>query len=66
MSKLYWPIQKFYRPTPAANYMFKVKNRNTRVSWKYVQSYQWRNQNDAIGVVLVFLLLILNIFHTLI
>ena len=31
---------------------------------KYVQSQQWRHQNDATGVVLVSLLLTLNIFHT--
>ena len=31
---------------------------------KYVQSWQWRYQNDA-GVALVSLLLTLNIFHTL-
>ena len=29
---------------------------------KYVQSVQWRHQNDAIGFVLVSLLLTLNIF----
>ena len=33
---------------------------------KYVQNWQWKHQNnDAIGVVLMSLLLTLNIFHTL-
>ena len=32
---------------------------------KYVHSEQERHQNDAIGIVLVFLLLTLSIFHTL-
>ena len=31
---------------------------------KYVQSQQYKHQNDATDVVLVFLLLTLNIFHT--
>ena len=31
---------------------------------KYVQSYQWKHQNNVIDVVLVFLLLTLKIFHT--
>ena len=30
---------------------------------KFVQSYQWKHQNDVIDVVLLFLLLTLNIFH---
>ena len=32
-------------------------------SVKYVQSPQWKHQNDVIDAVLVFLLLTLNIFH---
>ena len=33
-------------------------------SVKYVQSKQWKYKNDVNDVVLAFLLLILNIFHT--
>ena len=49
---------------PVDIYLFKVNNRNTRTRCEYVQIKQ-RHQNDAIGVVLVSLLLTFNIFHTL-
>ena len=41
---------------PAANYMFKVKNRNNRTRCEICPKF---------GVILVSLLLTLNIFHTL-
>ena len=38
-------------------HLFKDNNRN-------IESEQWKNQNDVINLILVFLLLTLNIFHT--
>ena len=43
----------------AGNYMFKVSNRNIRTRCEIC------SRSDAIGVILVSLLLTLNIFHTL-
>ena len=47
---------------PANIYMFKVNNKSRGV--KYVQSKQWKHQNNVSDLVLVFLVLTLNIFHT--
>ena len=55
---------------PANNYMFKVNNKNTRsrceiCSKLTIKTPERRHENDVNGFVLVFLLLTLNIFHTL-
>ena len=42
------------RSDPANIYLFKVNNRNIRKSVKYVQSQQWKHENDVIYVVMVF------------
>ena len=50
----------------AGNYMFKVNNRNARTkvcNMFKVNNEDTKNDADAIGVVLVSLLLTLNIFH---
>ena len=47
-------------------YMFKVKKRPLEQGLKSFQSQQLGHQNDANFVVLVSLLLILNIFYTLV
>ena len=44
-------------------YLFKVNGRNTRKRGEISSKLIIKNQSDVIGVVLVFLLLILNIFH---
>ena len=36
---------------PANIYLFKVNNRNTRKNLKYVQSLQYKHQNDAFSSV---------------
>ena len=48
------------------NYLFKANKGNTKEvkDVKYIQSWQWRFQNDVIDDVLVSLLLALNTFHT--
>ena len=46
---------------PANIYLFKVNNRNTR---KRCKIFKVNNKNTKTTVVLVFLLLTLNIFHT--
>ena len=50
--------------TPANIYLFKVTIETLEKGVNYAQSYQWKHQNDAIDVVLVFSLLTLNIFYT--
>ena len=45
-------------------YLFKVNNRNTKKDEKMLK-LTIKHQNDVNDVVLVFLLLNLNIFHTL-
>ena len=49
-----------------SNYLFKANKGNTKEvkDVKYIQSWQWRFQNDVIDDVLVSLLLALNTFHT--
>ena len=69
-------MQQIYRRTPmpkcdfnnlASIYMFKVNNRNTRNRCEICSKLTIKTLalNDAIGVVLASLLLILNIFDTL-
>ena len=52
---------------PVDNYMLKASNRNTKtrceICSKLTIKTPERHQNDAIGIVLVSLLLTLNIFH---
>ena len=49
----------------AGNYILKVKNRNARTKvWNMFKVNNEDTKNNAIGVVLVSLLLTLNIFHT--
>ena len=45
-------------------YLFKVNNRNTRKRCETCSQLTIKHQNDVFDVVLVFLLLTLNIFHT--
>ena len=45
-------------------YLFKVAIERQEKGIKYVQSEQLKNQNDVNDIVLLFLLLTLNIFHT--
>ena len=49
---------------PANNYFFKVNNGNTRKRCETCSKLTIKHQNDVINVVLVFLLLTLNMFHT--
>ena len=44
-------------------YLFKVNRRNTRKRGEISSKLIIKNQSDVIGVVLMFLLLMLNIFH---
>ena len=48
----------------ATIYLLKVNNRNTKKDVKYVQIKQKKQQKDVNDVVLVFLFLTLDIFHT--
>ena len=50
-------------PLPANIYFFKVNNRNTRKSWEVCSELTIRKQKDVIDVIVVFLLLILNMFY---
>ena len=45
-------------------HLFKVNNRSTEKGVKYVQSQQYRHQNDVNNFVLVSILLAFNTFHT--
>ena len=55
-----------YSLCSTSNYMFKVNNRNTRTRCELCSKLTIKTpQNDAIGVVLVSLLLTLNVFHSL-
>ena len=45
-------------------YLFKICNRNTRIRFEVCSKLAVKTQNGVIHVVLVFLLLTLNIFHT--
>ena len=56
-----------YRAYPIGNYMFEVNNRNTNARCKIcskltINTPEYRRQ-VSVGIVLVSLLLILNIFH---
>ena len=52
------------RSQPANIYLFKVKNRNTRKRCETCSKLTIKHQNGFNDIVLVFLLLTLNIFHT--
>ena len=52
------------KTNPANIYLFKVNNRNTRKMYEIFSELTIKQQNDVNEVVLVFLLLTLNIFHT--
>ena len=49
---------------PANIYLFKLNNRNTRKRCEICSKLTIKTPDDVIDVVLVFLLLTLNIFHT--
>ena len=51
--------------TPANIYLFKVSNRNIRKRFEMCLKLAIKNQSDNNDVVLVFLSLVLNIFHIL-
>ena len=48
---------------PTNIYLVKPTIETLEKSVKYVQSYQWRHQNDVIGTVLLSSLLSLNMFY---
>ena len=52
-----------YVSYPAGNYMFKVNNRNTKFNVRYVQSQQYRHQNDVRRRSDVFIVNLEHIFH---
>ena len=58
----FWCNITVYCFSTAGIYLFKVNNRSTWRGCEIIQSYQWRHQNDANGIVLVSFLLTLNNF----
>ena len=55
-----WPLARLHN-----FYLLKVNNGNIRTRGEICSKLTIKQQNDATGIVLVFLLLTLNIFHTL-
>ena len=58
------PLYFEEKNSPANIYLFKVSKRNTRKRGEVSSKLTRKHRNEIIGVVLVFLLLILNTFHT--
>ena len=58
-------IQVLVTKVPIVIYLVKANNRNTKTKCEICSKLTIKIQNDAIGFVLVSLLLTLNVFHTL-